>query len=304
MASPTPAPPVTVSQPLQRAVDIRVGLSRPVFRHRPGRIAGPGRRNADRNPFQGRPDRPQGDLLFVIDPRPYEIRLAQAQGGAADRDGPRGARQHPAVARAIASPQRVRNPGNGRPAHQRPGCVASRGRRRQGADAGCRARSRILPRRARRSPGASARVRSRSEAWSREAARRPVRPRCWRRWSRSIPLYLDFDMSESDFLTFSRERARVGGPLADKVVHRSQRREQFLPRRHARLHRQCARSLQRHHSCARHGAEPGPVPGAGPVRAAAGRDRAARAGLSAAGRRGRARPVAASGDDGRPLMRP
>src|SRR6201999_3743188 len=32
------------------------------------------------------------------------------------------------------------------------------------------------------------------------------------------PLYLDFDMSESDFLTFSRERARVGGPLANKVM--------------------------------------------------------------------------------------
>jgi membrane fusion protein, multidrug efflux system len=32
------------------------------------------------------------------------------------------------------------------------------------------------------------------------------------------PIYLDFDMSESDYLTFSRERARLGGPLADKVV--------------------------------------------------------------------------------------
>src|SRR5207245_7699049 len=32
------------------------------------------------------------------------------------------------------------------------------------------------------------------------------------------PLYLDFDMSESDFLTFSRERARIGGPLANKVM--------------------------------------------------------------------------------------
>jgi RND family efflux transporter MFP subunit len=31
------------------------------------------------------------------------------------------------------------------------------------------------------------------------------------------PLYLDFDMSESDFLTFSRERARIKGPLANKV---------------------------------------------------------------------------------------
>src|SRR5437660_154431 len=32
------------------------------------------------------------------------------------------------------------------------------------------------------------------------------------------PLYLDFDMSESDFLTFSRERARLKGPLANKVA--------------------------------------------------------------------------------------
>jgi len=32
------------------------------------------------------------------------------------------------------------------------------------------------------------------------------------------PLYLDFDMSESDFLTFSRERARLKGPLANKVL--------------------------------------------------------------------------------------
>jgi RND family efflux transporter MFP subunit len=32
------------------------------------------------------------------------------------------------------------------------------------------------------------------------------------------PLYLDFDMSESDFLTFSRERARIKGPLANKVA--------------------------------------------------------------------------------------
>ena len=91
---------------------------------------------------------------------------------------------------------------------------------------------------------------------------------------------------------------RIGGPLANKVLIGLQRREQFQPRGHARLHRQCARPLQRHHSRARHGAEPGSVPGARPVRAAARRDRAAHAGLSAAGRRRRARPVAAPGDDG------
>jgi RND family efflux transporter MFP subunit len=31
------------------------------------------------------------------------------------------------------------------------------------------------------------------------------------------PIYFDFDMSESDFLTFSRDRARLNGALADKV---------------------------------------------------------------------------------------
>jgi RND family efflux transporter MFP subunit len=31
------------------------------------------------------------------------------------------------------------------------------------------------------------------------------------------PIYFDFDMSESDFLTFSRDRALQNGPLADKV---------------------------------------------------------------------------------------
>ena len=31
------------------------------------------------------------------------------------------------------------------------------------------------------------------------------------------PIHLDFDMSEADFLTFSRERARLKGALADKV---------------------------------------------------------------------------------------
>src|SRR5262249_47027090 len=32
------------------------------------------------------------------------------------------------------------------------------------------------------------------------------------------PIYLDFDMSESDYLAFSRERARRSGPVADRVA--------------------------------------------------------------------------------------
>src|SRR5258708_36482229 len=32
------------------------------------------------------------------------------------------------------------------------------------------------------------------------------------------PIYLDFDMSESDYLTFSRQRARLSGAVADEVA--------------------------------------------------------------------------------------
>ena len=32
------------------------------------------------------------------------------------------------------------------------------------------------------------------------------------------PIYLDFDMSESDYLAFARERARVSGPLANQIA--------------------------------------------------------------------------------------
>jgi membrane fusion protein, multidrug efflux system len=67
------------------------------------------------------------------------------------------------------------------------------------------------------SPDGSGLARSRSGAWSRVAA--PVSPTTLLATLVSLdPIYLDFDMSESDFLTFSRERAKSRGPLADKVV--------------------------------------------------------------------------------------
>ena len=93
------------------------------------------------------------------------------------------------------------------------------------------------------------------------------------------PIYLDFDMSESDYLTFSRERARLPGPLANKVVIGLSDENRFTRARHARLRRQRARPLERHDPCARHGAKSRPVPGAGPVRPASRCDRPAGAGL-------------------------
>src|SRR5581483_5649693 len=78
-AVPTPALPVTVSQPLQRAVDSRAGflgqfsaINRVELRAQVGGTL-------TEIPFKDGDIVHKGDLLFVIDPRPYEIKLEQAK---------------------------------------------------------------------------------------------------------------------------------------------------------------------------------------------------------------------------------
>src|ERR1700758_211785 len=78
-AVPTPAPQVTVSQPLQREVDSRVGflgqfsaIDRVELRAQVGGTL-------TEIHFKDGQVVHKGDLLFVIDPRPYEIKLAQAR---------------------------------------------------------------------------------------------------------------------------------------------------------------------------------------------------------------------------------
>jgi hypothetical protein len=66
--------------------------------------------------------------------------------------------------------------------------------------------------------GTSAHARFRSEAWSPAAARATSLTTLLTTLVSLDPLYLDFDMSESDFLTFPRERARIKGPLANKIL--------------------------------------------------------------------------------------
>ena len=101
----TPAPLVTVSQPLQRAVDTKVGflgqfsaIDRVELRAQVGGTL-------TEIHFKDGQIVHKGDLLFVIDPRPYEIKLEQAKAALQTATAPRGARQQPAHARAIASPQ-------------------------------------------------------------------------------------------------------------------------------------------------------------------------------------------------------
>src|SRR5207247_8194051 len=74
-----PAPPVTVSLPLQRAVDSRLGflgqfsaVDRVELRAQVGGTL-------TEIHFKDGQIVHKGDLLFVIDPRPYEIKLAEAK---------------------------------------------------------------------------------------------------------------------------------------------------------------------------------------------------------------------------------
>src|SRR5258705_4449593 len=78
-AAPTPTPVVTVSQPLQREVDIRAGflgqfsaIDRVELRAQVGGTV-------TEIHFTDGQIVHKGDLLFVIDPRPYEIKLEQAK---------------------------------------------------------------------------------------------------------------------------------------------------------------------------------------------------------------------------------
>ncbi len=216
-AAPTPAPPVTVSQPLQRAVDNRVGflgqfsaIDRVELRAQVGGTL-------TEIHFKDGQIVHKGDLLFVIDPRPYEIRLEQAK-----------ATLQTATARvALASNQLTRATSLKRNDYATQETVDQRTNDQDASQAAVE--------------DAKARLRDAELDLEYSHVRAPFTGRIGARQvsigslvagSRAAtspttllatlvsldPLYLDFDMSESDFLTFSRERARLKGPLADKVM--------------------------------------------------------------------------------------
>ena len=82
-------------------------------------------------------------------------------------------------------------------------------------------------------------------------------------------------MSESDFLTFSRERAKLSGPLADEVAIGLSDENTFPRKGKLDFVDNCARPLQRNHPRPRHRSQSGSVPGARSVRPPARRGRAA-----------------------------
>jgi membrane fusion protein, multidrug efflux system len=216
-AVPTPAPLVTVSQPLQRDVDIRAGflgqfsaIDRVELRAQVGGTL-------TEIHFKDGQIVHKGDLLFVIDPRPYEIKLAQAKA-ALQTATARVALANNQLFRAqslkhneFATQETVDQRTNDQDASQ--AAVEDAKARVRDAELDleyCRVRAPFTGRIGARQVSLGSLV-----AGSRAA----TSPTTLLATLVSLdPLYLDFDMSESDFLTFSRERARVGGPLANKVV--------------------------------------------------------------------------------------
>src|SRR5262249_29625892 len=216
-ASPPLVPVVTVSQPLQRSVDIRAGflgqfsaIDRVELRAQVGGTL-------TEIHFKDGQIVHKGDLLFVIDLRPYEIKLAQAQ-----------AALQPATARvALANNQLSRAQSLKRNEYATQETVDQRTSDHEASQAAvedakarvrdaeldleyCRVRAPFTGRIGARQVSVGSLI-----AGSRAA----TSPTTLLATLVSLdPLYLDFDMSESDFLTFSGARARVGGPLANKVM--------------------------------------------------------------------------------------
>jgi RND family efflux transporter MFP subunit len=212
-----PVMPVTVSEPLQREVDTRVGflgqfsaIDRVELRAQVGGTL-------TEIHFKDGQIVHKGDLLFVIDPRPYEIRLEQAK-----------AALQTATARVeLANNQLTRAQSLKRNEFATQETVDQRTSDHDSSQAAvedakarirdaeldleyCRVRAPFTGRIGARQVSIGGLI-----AGSRAA----TSPTTLLATLVSLdPLYLDFDMSESDFLTFSRERARVGGPLADKVL--------------------------------------------------------------------------------------
>jgi membrane fusion protein, multidrug efflux system len=216
-AAPTPTAVVTVSQPLQREVDIRAGflgqfsaIDRVELRAQVGGTL-------TEIHFKDGQIVHKGDLLFVIDPRPYEIKLEQAKAGLQTATA-RVALASNQLSRAqslkrndFATQETVDQRTNDQDASQ--AAVEDAKARVRDAELDleyCRVRAPFTGRIGARQVSIGSLV-----AGSRAA----TSPTTLLATLVSLdPLYLDFDMSESDFLTFSRERARLKGPLANKVA--------------------------------------------------------------------------------------
>jgi membrane fusion protein, multidrug efflux system len=218
-AGPPGMPPahVTVSKPLVRPVDTRIGLlgqfsaiNRVELRAQVGGTL-------TEIHFKDGQIVNKGDLLFVIDPRPYEIRLARAN-----------ALLQTAQARyALATSELARAQSLQRSSFATPETVDQRTSELNASqaaidDAKAQIRDAQLDLEYTRITAPfTGRIGARLVSIGSLIAgsRGGVSPTTLLTTLVSLdPIYLDFDMSESDYLAFARERARVSGPLANQVA--------------------------------------------------------------------------------------
>ena len=215
-AAPAALPQVVVSKPLEREVDSSLGFlgQFSAVEHVELRAQVGGTLTGIH--FKDGDIVHQGDLLFTIDPRPYEIRLAQANAQLETANARlvlAGRELHRAevlAAKAFGTEQTV----DQRTADQRTGQAAVDDAKAQIRDAEfdlehCRIAAPFTGRIGTHLVSVGNLI-----AGSRTA----TSPTTLLTTLVSLdPIYLDFDLSESDFLTFSRDRARLKGGLADKV---------------------------------------------------------------------------------------
>src|SRR6266849_3564657 len=216
-AAPTPTPVVTVSQPLQREVDIRAGflgqfsaIDRVELRAQVGGTL-------TEIHFKDGQIVHKGDLLFVIDPRPYEIKLAKAtaQLQTASARFELATRQLFRAQTLLRTSFGTAETVDQRTSEQNAAQASIDDAKAQIRDAQldieyCRITAPFTGR-------ISARLVSLGSLIA--GSRAATSPTTLLTTLVSLdPIYLDFDMSESDYLTFSRERARLSGPLANAVT--------------------------------------------------------------------------------------
>ncbi len=218
-ANPPGAPPahVTVSTPLVRPVDTRLGvlgqfsaINRVELRAQVGGTL-------TEIHFQDGQIVHQGDLLFVIDPRPYEIKLARAN-----------ALLQTAQARyALATSELGRAQTLQRSSFATPETVDQRTSELNSAqasidDAKAQIRDAHLDLEYTHITAPfTGRIGARLVSIGSLIAgsRGGVSPTTLLTTLVSLdPIYLDFDMSESDYLAFARERVRISGPLANQIA--------------------------------------------------------------------------------------
>jgi multidrug efflux system membrane fusion protein len=219
-AAPPPAAaalPVTVSKPLQRNVDVRLGFLGQFSAVNQVELRAQVGGNLTEIHFQDGQIVHKGDLLFVIDPRPYEIRLAEAK-----------AQLQTAQAKVLLANTQLSRAQSLR--HNEFATQETVDQRTNDQDSSQAAVE-----------DAKARI---SDAELDLEYSRVTAPFTGRIGARQVsigglisgsragasattllatlvsldPIYLNFDMSEADFLTFSRERAKLSGPLADEVA--------------------------------------------------------------------------------------